>query len=61
MLACTQGHLSVVKILVEHGADMAALDEEGHSPMHLVFLRLHIDNITSSHPGRNDQVCVSEI
>lgn len=41
MLACTQGHLSVVELLVNGGAKVDAEDEEGHSPLHLTFLRLH--------------------
>lgn len=41
MLACTQGHYSVVELLVESGASVLATDEDGHSPLHLTLLRLH--------------------
>ena len=30
-----QGHVKVVRLLVEHGADVAALDKKGSSPLHL--------------------------
>ena len=56
MLACTQGHQAVVEMLVNSGASVSAEDEEGHTPLHLVFLRLQGDSQTSN-PGKADQVC----
>ncbi|XP_067951450.1 E3 ubiquitin-protein ligase MIB2-like [Watersipora subatra] len=58
MLACTQGHQAVVEMLVNSGASVSAEDEEGHTPLHLVFLRLQGDSQTSN-PGKADQTSVT--
>jgi len=54
MLAGTQGHLPVVQLLVESGASVLAEDEDGHTPLHLTFLRPHSE--TSHGRGSRDQV-----
>ena len=48
MLACTQGHYSVVELLVETGASVLATDEDGHSPLHLTLLRLQTPEASRS-------------
>ncbi|KAF6021316.1 hypothetical protein EB796_020380 [Bugula neritina] len=53
MLAGTQGHLPVVQLLVESGASVLAEDEDGHTPLHLTFLRPHSE--TSHGRGSRDQ------
>lgn len=40
MLAITQGHFDVVKLLMEKGASVKSFDEDLHSPLHLALLRL---------------------
>ena len=35
-LACIHGRLAMVKILVRHGASMAAVDVSGRTPLELV-------------------------
>ncbi|KAM4703364.1 E3 ubiquitin-protein ligase MIB2 isoform 2-T2 [Rhinophrynus dorsalis] len=40
-LAVTQGHISLVELLVTEGADVNAEDEDGDTPMHIVFVRQH--------------------
>lgn len=40
MLAVTQGHFDVVKLLVEKNANVKVFDEDMHSPLHLALLRL---------------------
>ncbi|KAG8434369.1 hypothetical protein GDO86_012666 [Hymenochirus boettgeri] len=40
-LAVTQGHINLVQLLVTEGADVNAEDEDGDTPMHIVFVRQH--------------------
>lgn len=39
MLAVTQGHFAIVKLLVEHQADVNAEDEDNDTALHLALLR----------------------
>ncbi|XP_067951566.1 E3 ubiquitin-protein ligase MIB2-like [Watersipora subatra] len=61
MLACAQGHQTIVKILVESGASVMIEDAEGHTALHLVLLRLHIDGMTSFNSSAADQAAISDM
>lgn len=37
MVACQNGHSSVVHLLVEHGADLCASNHKGNTPLHFCF------------------------
>ncbi|CAH2319958.1 E3 ubiquitin- ligase MIB2 isoform X2 [Pelobates cultripes] len=42
-LAVTQGHVNLVHLLLSEGADVNAEDEDGDTPMHIVFMRQHLE------------------
>jgi ankyrin repeat protein len=42
-LASRWGHTEVARILVEHGADMAAQEKDGWTPLHLASQYVHVD------------------
>jgi ankyrin repeat protein len=42
-MASTYGHVEVARVLVEHGADMAARNDEGYSPLHVASKNGHVD------------------
>ncbi|KAM8927100.1 E3 ubiquitin-protein ligase MIB2 isoform 2-T2 [Pelodytes ibericus] len=46
-LAVTQGHFNLVHLLLTEGADVNAEDEDGDTPMHIVFMRQHLEFIES--------------
>jgi ankyrin repeat protein len=42
-LVSSSGHLDLVRFFVEHGADTAAHDEDGVTPLHSASSRGHLD------------------
>ncbi|OCT70596.1 MIB E3 ubiquitin protein ligase 2 S homeolog isoform X1 [Xenopus laevis] len=50
-LAVAQGHISLVHLLVTEGANVNAEDEDGDTPMHIVFVRQHLKSIESQQEG----------
>jgi ankyrin repeat protein len=40
--ACSRGHLQVVKVLREHGADIGAKDSDGWTPLHCACAHGHV-------------------
>ncbi|XP_067951562.1 uncharacterized protein [Watersipora subatra] len=61
MLACTQANQTIVKILVKSGASVMIEDEEGHTALHHVLLRLHIDGVALFNSSVADQAAVSDM
>ena len=41
-MAATNGHCSVVQMLLEHGADVNTADDEGQTPLHSAADKLHV-------------------
>lgn len=41
LLAVSQGHASIVELLVQAGADVTAADEDGDTGIHVACLKLH--------------------
>jgi ankyrin repeat protein len=39
--ACEEGHLEIVELLCEHGADLDSVDNKGHTPIMLATLNGH--------------------
>ena len=39
MLACVEGFLCIVKLLVQNGADVSAENEDGDTPLHMCLLK----------------------
>ncbi|OCT72647.1 uncharacterized protein LOC100158387 isoform X2 [Xenopus laevis] len=50
-LAVAQGHISLVHLLVTEGANVNAEDEDGDTPMHIVFVRQHLKSLESQQEG----------
>ncbi|CAL4158048.1 unnamed protein product [Meganyctiphanes norvegica] len=48
LLAVSQGHCGLVELLVDHGADVAATDEDGDTALHLALLKTA--NAPQAHP-----------
>ena len=42
-LTLREGHLNVARLLIEHGADVAAQSEDGTTPLHRVSFQGHVD------------------
>ncbi|KAE8592937.1 hypothetical protein XENTR_v10018918 [Xenopus tropicalis] len=55
-LAVAQGHISLVHLLVTEGADVNAEDEDGDTPMHIVFVRQHLKSIDSQQEGNGSSL-----
>ncbi|XP_053546518.1 E3 ubiquitin-protein ligase MIB2 isoform X2 [Bombina bombina] len=50
-LAVTHGHINLVYLLVMEGANVNAEDEDGDTPMHIVFARQHLTPIEPQQEG----------
>ncbi|KAM4651101.1 E3 ubiquitin-protein ligase MIB2 isoform 2-T2 [Discoglossus pictus] len=59
-LAVTHGHINLVELLVREGANVNAEDEDGDTPMHIVFARQHLAAIDSQQ-GNNGQSMLAKL
>jgi len=49
-LAVTQGHIDLIQLLVDEGADVNMEDEDGDTAMHVALLRPQLANVALSPP-----------
>jgi ankyrin repeat protein len=55
-LCCYQGHVEIVRLLCDHGADVEARTNSGWRPLHLAAMHGHISVVKELIEERNAEI-----